>query len=48
MVQERVGLFRRWVASRPEKVIVLIGHSTHIKYLTGKRLANAQLHTQYI
>ena len=48
--QERVGAFKRWLDSRPEKVIVVVGHSTYLKDLTGmnKRLRNGELHTQHI
>ena len=41
--------FKRWVDARPEKVVVLVGHSTYLKELTGmtSRLKNGELHTQY-
>jgi len=50
LVRERVGAFKRWLDSRPEKVIVVVGHSTYLKDLTGmnKRLRNGELHTQHI
>lgn len=43
----RVGLFRRWVLSRPEEEMVIFGHSTFFKELMGgdRRLANCEVHT---
>ena len=48
-VQERVGLFRRWVQVQPEQVIVAFGHSSMIKELSGgKRLRNCELLTMQL
>ncbi len=47
MSQARVGEFRKWVQSRPEKVIVAFGHSVLFKELSGghKSLRNCEVHT---
>ena len=48
-LQERVGLFRRWVQAQPEQVIVAFGHSSMIKELSGgKRLRNCELLTMQL
>ena len=48
-MQERVGLFRRWVQAQPEQVIVAFGHSSMIKELSGgKRLRNCELLTMQL
>lgn len=48
-MQERVGLFRRWVQAQPEQVIVAYGHSSMIKELSGgKRLRNCDLLTMQL
>ena len=49
LFQERVKAFSRWVDARPEKIIVLVGHSTYLRELTGmkSRLKNGELHTQH-
>ena len=48
--QARVAAFKRWLDARPEKVIVLVGHSTYLKELThmSTRLRNGELHTLHI
>ena len=49
VLQERVKALSRWVDARPEKIIVLVGHSTYLRELTGmkSRLKNGELHTQH-
>ena len=46
----RVGGFRRWLQSVPERVIVCVGHSTHFGTLAGggARLKNCEVHTMYV
>eukprot|EP00250_Pteridium_aquilinum_P011939 c20402_g1_i2 orf=310-1020(-) len=36
-LRKRVGLFRQYLLSRPETTIVVIGHSTFFKVLSGRR-----------
>jgi hypothetical protein len=46
----RVGGFRRWLQSVPERVVVCVGHSTHFGALAGggARLRNCEVHTLYV
>ena len=46
----RVGGFRRWLQSVPERVVVCVGHSTHFGALAGGggRLKNCEVHTMYV
>lgn len=48
--QARIAAFKRWLDERPEKIIVLVGHSTYIKELAhmATRLKNGELHTLHI
>lgn len=46
--QARVAAFKTFLAGRSERVIVLVGHSTFLKYLTDtSRLKNCEVHTSY-
>lgn len=36
-LRKRVGIFRQYLLSRPETTIVIIGHSTFFKELSGRR-----------
>ncbi|KAI5058965.1 hypothetical protein GOP47_0025284 [Adiantum capillus-veneris] len=46
-LRKRVGLFRQYLLSRPESTIVVIGHSTFFKELSGrrKRMENCEILT---
>ena len=46
-LQRRIGLFRKWVCNRPEREMVIFGHSTFFKYFTNSenRLKNCEVLT---
>lgn len=46
-LRKRVGIFRRYLLSRPETTIAVIGHSTFFRELTGihKRMENCEILT---
>ncbi|KAH7352511.1 hypothetical protein KP509_19G049400 [Ceratopteris richardii] len=46
-LRKRVGLFRQYLLSRPENIIIVIGHSTFFKELSGrrKRMENCEMLT---
>jgi broad specificity phosphatase PhoE len=41
--QARVARFRSWLAAQPEDSIVVIGHGTFFRHLTGRTLANCEV-----
>lgn len=49
-LRRRIGLFRKWACSRPERELVIFGHSTWIKYFCGaqRRLHNCEVCTVYL
>lgn len=44
-VMDRVHRFKGWLASRPERHIVVVGHGTFFWMLTGRFLNNAEVAT---
>jgi hypothetical protein len=46
-LKRRIGAFRKWVCARPEREMVIFGHSTFFKYFTnsGTRLKNCEVLT---
>lgn len=46
-LQERCGRFRKWLQDQPQKVIVVVGHSTFFKVFTSSphRLKNCEIQT---
>ncbi len=43
--ETRVTAFRRWLASRPEQRIAVVGHGTFFQHLSGKYMSNCELVT---
>lgn len=43
VLQERVRLFRSWIAARPERQIAVVGHGTFFFHLTGRVLRNCEV-----
>ncbi|MBT5048216.1 MAG: histidine phosphatase family protein [Rhodospirillaceae bacterium] len=39
----RVTAFSRWVVSRPERTVAIVGHGTFIHRLTGRHLENCEI-----
>jgi broad specificity phosphatase PhoE len=46
-LQRRIGAFRKWACARPEREMVVFGHSTFFKYFTNSegRLKNCEVLT---
>jgi len=46
----RIAQFREWLASRPESVIVVVGHSNFFKYYLGmsEKLKNCEVHKHHM
>jgi hypothetical protein len=46
-LRRRIGAFRKWVCNRPEREMVVFGHSTFFKYFTNSetRLKNCEVIT---
>ncbi len=39
----RISEFSRWIASRPERTVVVVGHAGFFQRLTGRRLENCEI-----
>lgn len=46
-LKKRVVDFQTSLSARPEKTIVLVGHSTFLKQMIGRRLRNCEISTAY-